>query len=385
MRLIEAEAKKILQRRGLAVPAQALLLHANEPVPAIDGPVAVKAQILQGNRAAAGLVELVPADQAASAVARIGAAMIKAGHEPIVLIEQQLSFVAAYYVGWRIDDLNQKPMLLFSSQGGAGIESRVGAVGSYLHPVLQELLPHHLVGFLRDNGVPPGHLGAVARYCVALYEIFRIEDAVLLEINPLVINPRGHAVALDAKMIVDDNARPRHNEWRGCISERVEAHCATPLEAAAARAGFTFVELPGRIAVFSAGAGLGMCLLDVLTDAGMPPANFSDATGGAGPEKWAEMAKVAFKRAASPEVDAILVYFTLTATSLKSVITGLFWALDASPQTKPMVVCMICAAAAEQEMTVAEMREMLRARGHECVTSMPDAIKALQDVLAAPV
>ena len=374
MRLIEADAKRMLARRGLSVPTGVRIVRSAEELVGDGKSVAVKAQVLQGNRAGAGLIELVGASEAKDAVWRVAHAMTSAGHEPIVLVEDQMHFTAEYYVAWRIGDLNRQPMLLFSCSGGTGIESRAEDVAFYLHAVLEKLLPHKLGSFLREQGVPGEHIGTVARYCVGLYDIFRAEDALLLEVNPLVITERGQAMALDAKMILDEYSRPRHLEWRECLSESLQSAASTPLETAAVKAGFTFVELPGRVAVFSAGAGLGMCLTDVLADAGVPAANFCDATGGAGPEKWASMARIVFERARSPEVEAILVFFTLTATSIKSVISGLFLAMDGAPAPKPLVVGLLCAAAAEQEMTFAQVKEALAERGYPCVTSLEQAV-----------
>lgn len=381
MRMIEADAKRMLARRGLSVPTGTQLVRAGDGFKGDGKAVAVKAQVLQGNRAGAGLIELVDADGAAGAVRRVSQAMMAAGHDPIVLVEHQVPFTAEYYAAWRIDDLTRQPMLLFSRSGGTGIESRADEVAFHCHPVLEDLLPHKLAAFLREQGVPGPHIGAVARYCASLYEVFRQEDALLLEINPLVITEGGQAMALDAKMILDDYSRPRHLEWHECLSEPLQSSSSTPLEAAAAKAGFTFVELPGRVAVFSAGAGLGMCLTDVLADAGIPAANFCDATGGAGPEKWASMARIVFERARSPEIEAVLVFFTLTATSIKSVLSGLFMAMDGGAAPKPMVVGLMCAAAAEQEMSFAEVRQALAERGYACVTDMAQAVQALQKLM----
>ena len=380
MRLIEADAKGLLRQSGLGVPPGAHLLHDGDEQPPGDAAVAVKAQVLKGNRAGAGLVELVSGEQAAAAVRRVSDAMVRGGESPLVLVEQQVPFAAEYSAAWRIDDLLQQPTLLFSRSGGTGIEARADQLRIFAQDVLADLTPYRLLPFLRDIGVPPEHFGALARYCVGLYEIFRREDALLLEINPLVITTRGQAMALDAKMIVDDYATPRHLEWRDWQSARLQYSDSTALETKAAKEGFTFVELPGRIAVFSAGAGLGMCLTDLLAEAGLPAANFSDATGGAGIERWEGMAAITFERAARPDVDAVLVHFVLTATSLKNVVLGLLRVVDRTPNPKPIIVCLICAAASEKEMTMAECRALLEARGQRCVTTLQEAIAALRDV-----
>ena len=382
MRLIEADAKRILAQRGLSVPTGAQLIRNVDEYENDGRAVAVKAQVLQGNRAGAGLIELVEADGVTDAIGRVGAAMERCGNEKLMLVEHQMPIAAEYYAAWRIDDSTGQPMLLFSCDGGTGIESRAHGVAQYVHPILDTLLPYKLTPFLLQQKMPREHISAVARYCVDLYDTFRAEEALLLEINPLVILKQNRAMALDAKMIVDDASNSRHLQRREYVSANLRSGANTPLEISACGAGFTFVELPGRVAVFSAGAGLGMCLTDMLADAGIPAANFSDATGGAAADKWAAMARIVFERASSPEIDAILVFFTLTATSVKSVISGLFLAMDAVPAPKPLVVGLMCAAAAEQEMTFEQAKEAVTARGYTCVADLEQAVDAVKKLVS---
>lgn len=380
MRVIEADAKQMLQRRGIAVPPGARVYRAGESVDTPGTPVAVKAQVLAGNRAASGLVTLADATQAAEAVARVARAMAQGGAEPLVLMEAQVEIAAEYYAAGRVDDLRQCPVLMFCAEGGSGIEERGDAIAQFAQPPLAELHAHHLLAFLLKAGVPPQHVAVVSRFCTDLLRVLVQEDSLLLEINPLAITREGRAVALDAKLVLDDSAAPRHLEWPLLASHALQSLDATPLENIAARAGFTFVELPGEVAVFSAGAGLGMCLTDVLADAGMPAANFSDASGGGAASQWREMADIVFRRAHEPQVKAILFFFTLTATSIKVVLDPLFHLLDTAPSPKPLVVALMCAGAAEREMTFDQAREQLAQRGHACVTNMQDAIDALKAV-----
>ena len=382
MRLIEADAKHLLAQRGLKVPSGAQLVENEQAVKGKNTAVAVKAQVLQGNRAAAGLIELVQPEDAVAATQRVAAAMRDMGVPPLVLLEDQVEFQAEYYAAWRIDVISGKAMLLFSLSGGSGIESRAGDVAQYLHSWLQPMLPYHLVPFLKDLGLPSEHLASVARYCADLYEVFCKEEATLLEINPLVVLEKNRVMALDAKMVLDSAADARQRQRASYVSAGLQASADTGLETAAAKAGFTFVELEGPVAVFSAGAGLGMCLTDILADAGIPAANFCDATGGAGPEKWASMARVVFQRAQSDDVKAILVFFTLTATSIKSVVEGLFMAMEQVSVPKPMVVGLVCAAAAEQEMTFEAAAKAVNARGYTCVASLPAAVEATKRLVS---
>ena len=382
MRVIEAEAKALLARRGIAVPEGGAIYRAGETMPAGQHPVAVKAQTLSGKRAEAGLVVLTSGAEAPAAVARIHAAMSALGEQPIVLVEGKADIATEYYLAWRIDDLQQRYALMFSSVGGSNIEERPDTIRQYFHSPLVEMQPYQLAGFLADAGVPAGNVGAVARFAVSLFEVFRGEDALLLEINPLVITKKGKVVAVDAKLVYDDNAEKRHLDWQSLISASLQLGEQTALEAEASEAGFTFVELDGSIAVFSSGAGLGMCLLDMLADVGLPAANFSDASGGSAPAVFAHMGQVVLEMAKRDEVKGILFFFVLTATSLKSVMDGILYLTSTVKPPKPLVIGLIAGGAAERELTLKAAQELINERGYGCATDLTAAVKAVRLAVA---
>ena len=382
MRVIEAEAKAMLARRGLATPFPSRIYQDGEIAEPWPHPVAVKAQTLSGKRAEAGLVRLAPGADVPETVARIGEAMRQAGLPPVVLVEAQADIAAEYYLAWRIDDLAQSYVLMVSSAGGSDIETRGDTVHHYAHSPLVELQPYHLVVTLKAAGIPAAHIGACARFAVSLLEVMREEDATLLEINPLVITGKGQAMAVDAKLVLDDSAARRHLDHPGLISAALQSGEHTALEAVAAEAGFTFVELEGRVALYSAGAGLGMCLLDMLADAGAPAANFSDASGGSSPDVFARMGQVVFDLAERDGIDATLFFFVLAATSLKSVVDGILQLIDRGTPPKPLVVGLIAAGAAEREMTLAQAQALIEGRGFTCVTSVGDAVDAVRAIVA---
>jgi len=378
MLVIEAEAKAMLARRGIATPQPGRLYADNVPAETSSNPVAVKAQTLSGKRAQAGLIELTRGENTVAAVGRVREAMTRLGQRPLVLVEAQADIEVEYYLAWRIDDLQRRYVMMFSAAGGSDIEDRGDTIHQYFHSPLAELQPYHLTSTLRAAGIASGNVGAVARFAVTLFEAFCAEDAVLLEINPLVVTKQGRVMAVDAKLVLDDNAEKRHLDWSALVSASLQVAEKTALEKIAAAEDFTFVELGGPVAVYSAGAGLGMCLLDMLADAGVPAANFSDASGGSSKEKFAAVGQVVFEIAKRPEVKAIVIFFVLSATSLKSVVDGILHLIDTAPPPKPLVVGLIATGAAERELTLKDAQALIRARGFECVADLSDAVDAVR-------
>ncbi len=383
MRVIEAEAKAMLARRGIAIPQPSRMVRGDEQVEGAAQPAAVKAQTLSGKRAEAGLVQLVAGADVPDAVSRIRQAMKDSGQAPVVLVEGQADIAAEYYLAWRVDDLSQRYVMMVSSAGGSDIEERGDTIAQYFHSPLVELQAYHCLPTLLESGIARDHLGAVARFAVSLFDVMREEDAALLEINPLVITGRGQAMACDAKLVLDDNAARRHTDRADLVSASLQTGELTRLERRAADEGFTFVELDGPVALFTSGAGLGMCLLDMLADVDLPAANFSDATGGSSPETFARMGQVVFELAERDGVEAIVLFFVLAATSLKGIADSIALLLDQAVPPKPVVVGLIAAGAAEREMSLETAKEMVASRGYVCVSGLAEAVDAVREITGA--
>lgn len=376
MFLIEAEGKQLLARHGLSIPRGRLVSDPSE-IGGVDGAVAVKAQVLAGKRGKSGLVRLAEPDQAERAAEEVLAA---AGNlRPPLLIEQRIDGIAAeYYLSWGIDDVAQKMVLSFSAKGGVDVEDAPEALGRFLVEPAKDLRPHHLLGFLSERGVKGRLLGPVARFAVRLLSIFRQEDALLIEINPLGVTAEGTLVALDAKVALDDNASSRHPAWLELRSRAIQSDAMTPLERRAAEAGTTFVHLDGSVALLTGGAGLGMAIVDMLSEEGLRPANFVDSPGGSNAGTFATLATLVFERAAAPEVTSILVYLTLTASSLKHSVDGLAAFLERNPPPKPLVVGLVATGSATREMSLEEARARFRSLGYECSTELTEIIGQLK-------
>jgi succinyl-CoA synthetase beta subunit len=382
MRLIEADGKGLLRRRGLAVP-RGRLYGPDERIEPHNGSAAVKAQVLAGARGKDGLVQLVDGTEAAASAAAIMARMRAIGLPSHVLIEERIAIETEYYLAWRIDDVRQAPVLMFSIRGGCDVEAHADDLLEFVWDPLRSLHPHHVVEFLLHAGVARRTVGAVARFAAELYRVFVAEDAELIEINPLATTANGGIVALDAKFMLDDNARFRHADWNDWLSAEFERAAATPLELRAAQYGLTLVELDGCVALFAAGAGFGMSLVDLLADAGLPPANFADAAGGSSAEAFAAMGEVILACAARPAVKAIVCFQPMSASSLKTAVDGLLSAWDRAAVKKPLVVGFPVSATAEREMTAAEARALFAARGHRVISELDELIPALREIVRA--
>lgn len=380
MRLIEADGKNLLERRGLSVP-RGQLYGPGEPVAAIAGGGAVKAQLLAGGRGKSGLVRLANEPEVVAVAATIAERVRAMGLPPHILIEEKVAVEAECYLAWRIDDVRQAPVMLFSPRGGVEIEAHAGGLHEFVWDPLRSLHPHHLVRFLLDVGASRRALGALARFTTELYRLFVAEDAELAEINPLAVTQNGQVTALDAKLVLDDNARFRHRDWDALLSAQLERSAMTPLERRAADSGLTLVELDGCVALFAAGAGFGMALVDLLADAGLPAANFADASGGASAEAFAAMGDVILARAARADVKAIVCYQNMSGASLKAAVDGLLGAWDRAPVKKPLVVGFAVSATAEREMTAAEARNLCGARGHHVIADIDELVPTLRRLI----
>ena len=382
MRLIEADGKMLLKRRGLAVP-RGRLYRPDEPVVTPAGGAAVKAQLLSGARHKSGLVRIAGQAEAQAAAAAIGERMRAMGAPPHILVEEKIASECEYYLAWRIDDVRQAAVLMFSTRGGTDVEAHAGDLSQFVWDPLQSLHPQHLVKFLIDAGAAARSVGAVARFAAELYRLFVAEDAELVEINPLAVMTNGRIAALDAKVVLDDAARFRHGEWNEWLSARLERASARPLELRAAEHGLTLVELDGCVALFAAGAGFGMSLVDILADAGLPAANFADISGGSSAEAFAAMGDITLQCAARPEVRAIVCFQTMGATSLKTAVDGLIGAWDRAAVKKPLVVGFAVSATSEREMTAAEARALFAARGHHVISELDELIPTLRRIIQA--
>src|SRR4051812_9138522 len=285
MDLYEYQGKELFRRVGIPVSEGRLAVSPEEARTAassIGGPVVVKAQVLTGGRGKAGGVKLAdnPADAEEKARGILGLDI--RGHVVRKLwIESASDIAKEYYLSITFDRGAKKPLFMFTTQGGVEIEQVAeenpdALVRLHVDPSegFQPWVARRLVYGARVED--PSEQKQIASIVEKLYRAFVEFDAMLCEINPLIVTPDGEVKALDSKFTVDDNALYRHPE----IAELRDTSAADPLEALAREKGVTYVKLDGSVGILGNGAGLSMSTVDVVVTAGGKPANFCDLGGG---------------------------------------------------------------------------------------------------------
>jgi len=283
--LYEYQGKQLFARFGIPVSEGRLATTPEEARTAaeeIGGPVVVKAQVLTGGRGKAGGVQLVDDPADAEAKARDILGLDINGHiVRKVWIEQASDIAKEYYLSITFDRGTKQPLFMLTTEGGVEIEQ----VAEENPDALARLHVDPLEGYqpyqgrrlvygaaIDDGGEQKQILGIVEK----LYRCFVESDAMLTEINPLIVTPEGEVRALDSKFTVDDSALYRHPD----IAEMRDVEAADPHERLAREKGVTYVKLDGEVGILGNGAGLSMSTVDVVVVAGGRPANFCDLGGG---------------------------------------------------------------------------------------------------------
>jgi succinyl-CoA synthetase beta subunit len=381
MNLVEFEAKALLRNACLPVPGARVLRHG-EAAPTGKA-VVVKAQVPFGGRGKQGLVLVTGADDVEEKVALVRQRMVERGYdEPILLLEDLTQAASETYLAWRIEDVAQCYVLSFSRAGGVEIESQADSLREFRLDPRTVPTAQDFLGFFSELRYKGRALTTLTRFAVSSWRVFVQNDAHLLEINPLAFTSRGDVVALDAKIVLDDNADLRHGDWSGLYSAKLTTAGMTDLERRAVDGGLTFVELQGETAVISGGAGLGLALMDLLADAGMPAANFVDTSGGSAASVYERRTQLVFERAARDDVKAILMYLTVAASNLARHVHTLIEILDRTPAPKPMVIGLLCAGAAEREMNFQQAQALFAARGYPCARDLKGVMEAMVQLRA---
>jgi succinyl-CoA synthetase beta subunit len=375
MRLTEMEGKALLRRHGIAVP-RGIVLGASDPVPTGFGAdVVLKAQILEGGRGKRGLVRRV----AAGEVEALRREMVAEVGEVFFLLEETVRIERELYLALRVDGTAQRIECLFSIDGGVEIED---AAAPLRWPVDPDDPFAAEAAFAAVGGILPPDLAArVARLVPRLGRILRDEDLELLELNPLAVTPAG-LVACDAKLVRDGAALARHDT--APASAALEDAALTPLERQARQRGFALVEMPGDVALVSAGAGLGMQLMDLLADHGLCAASFMDNLQGGPADTTEARLEAAFAIAARPEVRAILFYTTLASRPLAERMETLLGFLARNPPPRPLYLGFVAAHAAARGFDAEAARGQLRAAGVAALREDPlELVRALAADLGA--
>ena len=379
MKIVEHEAKEMLERHGIVIPKSRLVLEDDRDLGVWDAEVTVKAQVLFGGRGKAGLVQFCQGSEVEALVDDVRDKLRSRGLPPVVMIEERQESLDEYYIAIQIDDISQQPVLLFSKTGGVFVEDNPDSISTFEMSASNNFYPHHIVPFFLSINVPAKLVGPLSRLSAQLFQLFCREDAELVEINPLCPISERSLMALDGKILVDDSAAYRHQEWASTLSSQLRHSELTELERIAADQGFTYVEMDGNIAVLTGGAGLGMLTLDSILATGHKPANFVDNIGGASVEKFQQQVEIVLDRARSDDVDAIVAFFTITATSLKTIVTAITSTLAKKPAPKPMIMGLLAAGAAEVDMTMEQALASLKQAGITPVLELAELMEALKE------
>jgi succinyl-CoA synthetase beta subunit len=340
MDLYEYQGKELFRRFGIPVSDGRLATSPEEARTAaqeLGGQVVVKAQVLTGGRGKAGGIKLAdgPDDAETHAAAILG--MDINGHVVRKLwIEAASDIAAEYYLSLTFDRGEKKALFIFTKEGGIDIEEvaaeRPEALARLHVDPLEGFQPYQARRLIYGAGIEDeSQQKQIAKIAEQLYAAFVGADAMLCEINPLIVTPDGQVKALDSKFTVDDNALYRHPD----IAEMRDLEAYPPEERAAREKGVTYVKLDGEVGVLGNGAGLVMSTLDVVALAGGRPANFCDLGGGGDAEGVVDALEII---SADPQVKSILFNIFGGITRCDEVARGILQALGRLTIGDPIVV-----------------------------------------------
>ena len=340
MDLYEYEGKQRFKRFGIPVSDGRLAVSPEEARAAaeeVGGQVVVKAQVLTGGRGKAGGVKLADDPADAERKARDILGLDIRGHVvEKVWIERASEIAKEYYLSVTFDRGAKRPLLMFTTQGGVEIEEVAAndpdaLVRLHIDP-LEGFQPWVARRLVYGAGVAdPSEQKQIAAIVEQLYRCFVESDAMLCEINPLIVTPDGEVKALDSKFTVDDSALYRHPD----IAELRDTSAADPLEAFAREKGVTYVKLDGTVGILGNGAGLSMSTVDVVVTAGGKPANFCDLGGGGDAEGVVDALEVITR---DPQVKSIFFNIFGGITRCDEVARGILEALHRIEIDVPIVV-----------------------------------------------
>jgi succinyl-CoA synthetase beta subunit len=373
--LHEYQAREILRRHGIPVPEGEVVTTpaaAKAAATRLGGSVVVKAQVHAGGRGKAGGVKLAKTpDEAEAVTAKIIGMTIKGLTVQKVLVVPATDIASESYLGIIVDRESQRPLLMVSAAGGIDIEEVAAKTPEKIHRRSIDprygLLAHQALALafqLYPDVTKARAAAAIMQQLVsAAYDV----GASLAEINPLVTTPDGKVLALDAKIVIDDNELER----KPAIAALRDPSAEAPAEVQAREAGLTFIKLEGSVGCCVNGAGLAMATMDLVKYYGGEPANFLDIGGSSNPQKVVNALKII---TADPNVRAILFNIFGGITRTDDVANGIVQATGQFPLKVPIVIRLT--GTNEQEAV-----RILKKAGFEAVTDMDQAVQ--QAVAAA--
>jgi succinyl-CoA synthetase beta subunit len=300
MKIHEYQAKEILRKYGVAVPAGEMAITFEEADAAAKqlfsaghSVVVIKAQIHAGGRGKGGGVKLArsieQADEHSKAILGMQLVTHQTGPQgqkvQRLLIESGSDIARELYLGIVLDRASSQVVFMASQAGGMEIEEVAhntpeAIFKEYIDPAIG-FQPYQARRLAFKLGLEPAQVGEAVRFMMGLYKAFIETDSSLMEINPFITTKDGKLAALDCKINFDDNALFRHKD----LKELRDLSEEDPLEVEASKFALNYIKLDGNIACMVNGAGLAMATMDIIQYAGGSPANFLDVGGGANQEQ----------------------------------------------------------------------------------------------------
>jgi len=365
----EYQAKDIFRKYGIPIPPGEVATtpeEAEKIARKFGTTVVVKAQVHAGGRGKAGGVKLAKTpEEARNIAAQILKLVIKGLPVEKVLVTPAADIASEAYVGIIVDRASKRAVFMASPAGGIDIEEVAAKTPDKLlkHPIdprygLQAFEAMELAFFLYSD---VKQVRAAAKILQQLYQAFVENGGSLAEINPLVTTPAGEVVALDAKMVIDDNELDRRPDIAALRDESAE----DPSEVDARKASLTFIKLDGNVGCVVNGAGLAMATMDLVKYYGGEPANFLDIGGSSNPEKVVAALRII---TSDPSVKAILFNIFGGITRTDDVANGIVTAIKQNPLKVPLVIRLT---GTNEEIAL----KILKDNGLSAMTDMDEAVK----------
>ncbi|MBE9475267.1 MAG: ADP-forming succinate--CoA ligase subunit beta [Chloroflexi bacterium] len=355
MKLHEYQSKQIFSHYGIPIPSGRVAANAADAkqiAEELGGHVVIKSQVLVGGRGKAGGIRLAKSPQEAEDLATqiLG---IKIKDLPVrkVLVDEAASIETEIYLGITNDRAERKPVMMASSAGGVEIEQVAKEtpdkiVKVHIDPLLG-LRDYQARDIAAGIDLPREHWQTFSQIGRGLWRAYLRSDATLAEINPLVITSQNRLLAVDGKMVLDDNALFRHPD----LAEMRDVDVEPKAETEARKYNLSFIKLDGYIGCMVNGAGLAMATMDIIKLHGGKPANFLDIGGGASSEKVAAALRIILS---DSNVKAVLFNIFGGITRGDEVARGILAALQEVKTDVPMVTRLVGTNAEEGRQILSE-------------------------------
>jgi succinyl-CoA synthetase beta subunit len=342
VKLHEYQSKRIFAKYGVPIPPGDVATtptEARQVAQRLGGPVVVKSQVLVGGRGKAGGIKVArDSDEAEELADQILGMTIKGLTVDKVLIDQAADIREEIYLGITIDRAQRKPVIMASSEGGVENEEVAKATPEKIFKLAIDpamgLMDFQARNLAFDLGMRRAFIRQFTTIAKGLYRAFVESDASLAEINPLVVTGDEKLLAVDGKIVLDDNALFRHKD----LAEMRDAQEEVEAERQARQAGISYVKLEGEIGCMVNGAGLAMATMDIIKLYGAEPANFLDIGGGAKSDTVAAALRIILS---DPNVKAVLFNIFGGITRCDEVARGILEALNEVPTEVPMVTRLV--------------------------------------------